>query len=106
VPGLPENVFKDQRDALYRQGGNSPIQGTNADITKLAMIQVQDILDTYKFRANLMIQIHDEIVLLAHKSQSSEVKRLVEESMLDAAKQVLKKVPVKVESYISDYWEK
>lgn len=105
-PGLPEKSFLAQRDALYRKGGNSPIQGTNADITKLAMIQIQDAIDTYKLRANLMVQVHDEIVLLAHKSHSLEVKRLVEQEMLDAAQQVLKKVPVKVESYVSEYWEK
>lgn len=104
--GVDEETFKNQAAAIRRQGGNAPIQGTNADITKLAMVNVQDDLQQYGYRAKIMIQVHDEIVLLAHKSNAESVKEVVKESMLKSAQEVLKLVPIKVDTYISEFWAK
>lgn len=92
--------------ALKREGSNAPIQGTNADITKIAMAELFDELRNYKHRANIIIAVHDEIVVLAHKTEAESVKYLVEATMLRSAQQVLKRVPVAVEAYIADYWKK
>jgi DNA polymerase I-like protein with 3'-5' exonuclease and polymerase domains len=104
--GVDEETFKIQSAAIRRQGGNAPIQGTNADITKLAMVNLNDDLREYNFRAKIMAQVHDEIVVLAHKNHAEAVKEVVQESMLRSAQGVLTKVPVKVDTYISDIWAK
>jgi DNA polymerase-1 len=103
---LDEKSYDLQVKALKRKGANSPIQGTNADITKLAMLNVQEELQEGGYQANIIIQVHDEIVLLAHKRQATYVKDIVVKAMQDAAASVLKKVPVKTDAYIADVWQK
>ena len=92
--------------SLKRQGANAPIQGTSADITKLAMLNLHKDLQQYAFRAKIIIQVHDEIVVLAHNRHAEAVKEVVEESMLKSAGEILKRVPVKVDTTISDVWKK
>jgi DNA polymerase-1 len=101
-----DEFFNRQIGATKRKAANSPIQGTSADITKLAMLNVYHDLSKYNFRAKMIIQVHDEIVVLAHKDQAEAINSIVVESMTDAAEEVLKKVPVKVDSTIGDVWAK
>lgn len=103
---LTDKEWDEQSAAIRRKGANSPIQGTNADITKLAMLNLHQDLRDYGYMADLVIQVHDEIVVLAHKRQAETVKLLVEESMMKSAQILLKNVPVKVDAYISDIWKK
>lgn len=103
---LNSNDYSMQVSAIKRKGANSPIQGTNADITKLAMLNVQTELEDVGYRANIIIQVHDEIVVLAHKRQAEAVKNMVVDEMKKAASVFLKKVPVKADAYVSDVWEK
>lgn len=103
---LSEEDFNNQVASIKRQGANSPIQGTNADITKFAMINLHNELQDYGLRADIINQVHDEIVLLAHKSQVEEVKRLVIDSMVKSGEQLIHKVPVKVDVYASEIWAK
>jgi DNA polymerase I-like protein with 3'-5' exonuclease and polymerase domains len=91
---------------IKRQGANSPIQGTNADITKLALIDLHKVLKENHFRAQIILQVHDEIVVLAHKTQAEAVKEIVVDSMTQSAQTLLKTVPVKADAYISDMWKK
>lgn len=104
------NIDREEYDrqvaGIKRQGANTPIQGTNADITKLAMVRLHNELKDYNFRANIILQVHDEIVVLAHKSQIDPVKQVIEESMVNAAKQILTTIPVKVDTYVSSVWKK
>ena len=103
---LNKNDYAMQTSAIKRKGANSPIQGTNADITKLAMLNVQEELQNGGYQANIIIQVHDEIVVLAHKRQKEEVKGVVVEEMQKAASVFLKKVPVRTDAYISEVWSK
>lgn len=103
---LTEKEYEQQVAAIKRKGSNTPIQGTNADITKLAMLNVYNNLKDGGYRAKIIIQVHDEIVVLAHQRQKEEVKSVILDSMLESAQQVLKRVPVKADAYISDYWKK
>jgi DNA polymerase-1 len=103
---LDKNDYDMQVSAIKRKGANSPIQGTNADITKVAMLNVQEELQEGGYQANIIIQVHDEIVVLAHKRQAESVKNVVVEAMKNAATMFLKKVPVKADAYISDVWVK
>lgn len=104
--GLSEKEYAGQVGAIKRKGANSPIQGTNADITKLAMLNVQQELEDGGYQANIIIQVHDEIVVLAHKRQAEAVKNVVIQAMQDAARSVIKSVPVRTDAYVSDIWQK
>lgn len=103
---MTDEEFDNQVAAIKRRGGNTPIQGTSADITKLAMIEVYNDLMDYNYKADLILQVHDELVVLAHKRQAEDVKRIVEESMVRAAKTLLINTPVKVDTHVSDIWQK
>lgn len=106
VDGLPESERDRQISHIKRQGANSPIQGTNADITKLAMNNLHEDLTLNGYSAKIILQVHDEIVVLAHKRAAEPVKELVKESMTKSAQVYIKSVPVVVDAYISDIWKK
>ena len=65
---------------------NSPIQGTAADIMKLAMIRVHDALAKKGLKSRMLVQVHDEILLEVPLSEADEVRNLVKEAMEGAAK--------------------
>lgn len=103
---LSTDAFRGQIEAIKRQGANMPIQGTNADITKMAMIQLHEELRDYGYRGNIILQVHDEIVVLAHKSQAEAIQPLLVNAMVEAGQKLLPTIPVVVDSYISNYWQK
>lgn len=103
---MSEKEYDNEVASLKRKGANSPIQGTNADITKLAMVAVYNELKDAGYKSDMIIQVHDEIVVLARKDQAESVKEVVEGAMIRAASEIITKVPIKVESYISDAWKK
>jgi len=103
---MSQEDYDKQVGAIKRRGANSPIQGTNADITKLAMLNVHNNLEEGGFNAKIILQVHDEIVVLAHKRQAEQVKQVIVDSMNESASLVLKIVPVKVDGYVSEIWKK
>jgi DNA polymerase I len=60
---------------------NSPIQGTAADIIKLAMINIQRILHERKLDSKMILQVHDELIFDCKSSELEEMKVLVQEQM-------------------------
>ncbi len=84
-----------------RMAMNTPIQGTAADLVKLAMIELDEALRRGKFRSKLIIQVHDELVLDCPKSEAREVEKLVVEVMEGAMKLT---VPLRVNASIGDNW--
>ena len=80
---------------------NSPIQGTAADIIKIAMIKVDEALKTSGIDARLILQVHDELLVEAKKEQSQEVLRILVECMENA---VNFSVPLDVEANIGTTW--
>ena len=67
-----------------RAAANSPIQGSSADIIKIAMIKLQDILQDY--RARLLLQVHDELVLEVPPEEWSQLQPIIKSTMEDAVK--------------------
>jgi DNA polymerase-1 len=93
---------------IQRAGQNTPIQGSNADMTKLAMILVYDYIrvNNLKNKIKLILTIHDEIQTECLEDISSEWALKMSELMKDAAKVILKKVPMSVDCTINEWWKK
>lgn len=90
-----------QRSALEREAINMPIQGTAADIMKIAMIRLHRALAERKLRSRMLLQVHDELVLEAPEDELAEVVKLTREVMCQA---FTLKVPLEVEVEVGDNW--
>jgi DNA polymerase I len=80
---------------------NMPIQGTAADMIKLAMIKIHKELNKRKTKTKMVLQVHDELLFDAHKDEVDELRPLIKELM---EKALPLKVPVVVDSGIGDNW--
>lgn len=80
---------------------NAPIQGSAADLIKLAMINIQAELKNRKLKSKMLLQVHDELVFDVEKSEKQEVKDLVEEYM---SKAIEMKVPLILETGFGNNW--
>jgi DNA polymerase I len=89
------------RNNAERMAMNSPIQGTAADLMKLAMIELDRALEQGGFQSKLIIQVHDEVVLDCPKKEAPEVRKLLETVMENA---MSISVPLRVNSATADNW--
>ena len=88
-------------NAAARLAMNSPIQGTAADMLKLAMIKVHQALSEGGFRTKMLLTVHDEIVFDMHKSEQDTVMPVIEQAMKTALPMT---VPVVVELGTGENW--
>jgi DNA polymerase-1 len=100
---LPEIHSKNAnlRSNAERQAINMPIQGTAADMIKLAMIGIQRELESRKLRSTMLLQVHDELVFEIHTKEEREMREVVEENMKNALKLG---VPIEVEIGVGKNW--
>jgi DNA polymerase I len=91
-----------RRQAAERAAINAPMQGTAADLIKLAMVAVQNWLDEKKLKSLLIMQVHDELVLEVPEKELDEVKEKVRELMQDVAKL---EVPLIVDVGVGENWD-
>lgn len=75
-----------QRAAGERAALNSPIQGTAADIIKIAMIKVYNALKEEKMKSKLVLQIHDELIIDCYNDEKEKVKELLQKQMENAVR--------------------
>ena len=80
---------------------NTPIQGSAADLIKLAMVKIEKKLEESGLRAKMILQVHDELVFECPKTEVEEVQRMIEEAMEQA---FLLKVPLKVDVGEGQNW--
>ena len=80
---------------------NTPIQGSAADIIKVAMIRMQKALDEAGLQAKMLLQVHDELIFEAPEEEIVQLSELVPKVM-DSA--VHLDVPLKVESHYGPTW--
>lgn len=85
IPELKSKVFM-QREFGKRTALNAPIQGTSADIIKVAMIQLQKYLKENNKKTKLILQVHDELILEVSEDELEEMKILVPKIMNEAFK--------------------
>jgi DNA polymerase-1 len=89
------------RGFAERNAVNAPIQGSAADIVKLAMVAVSKAMKEAKVRSKMILQVHDELVFDVHKDEQKIMKALVKEAMENA---VSLSVPMEVEMELADNW--
>ena len=80
---------------------NSPIQGTAADMLKLAMIKVKQALVAGNFKTKMLLTVHDELVFDMHKSEQETVIPVIVEAMSTALPM---EVPILVEAGVGANW--
>jgi DNA polymerase I len=91
------------RGFAERNAINSPIQGTAADMIKLAMIDVHREFQKHHFKSKMILQVHDELVFDAHKSEVEIIKPIILNSMKNAM-MLPNDVPVEAELGVGDNW--
>lgn len=89
-------------EAAKRVAINSPIQGTSADMIKLAMIQIQNKIKKESFRSKLILQVHDELVFEVDPKEKKEFYQMAKEEMESAMKL---KVPIVAQGKFGGNWD-
>ena len=84
-----------------RAAMNMPLQGSSADIIKIAMINVDKALKDGGFEAKLVLQVHDELIIDCPKKEAEKVKEILKDEM---EKAVVLKVPLTVEANVGKTW--
>ena len=87
---------KNLREHAMRLAINAPLQGTSADITKLAMVNFSKAIAKENFDAELVMQVHDELVVEAKQEDAVKVARLLQKTMVESGKSVIK-IPIVVD---------
>ena len=100
IPELKSNNYM-VRQFGARAAMNTPIQGTAADIMKIAMIKVYEKLEQENLQAKIILQIHDELLIECKIEEKEKVKQILKECMESAA---TLDVPLEVEVSEADNW--
>ncbi len=100
VPELESGNFM-QRSFGERVAMNAPIQGTAADIMKMAMIGVNRTLKEKEMKSRLVLQVHDELLIEAYKDEVDEVKAILKREMEQA---VTLRVPLDIDMHTGNSW--
>ena len=89
------------RARAEREAINMPIQGTASDIVKIAMLKVDDALRNAGLKAQMVMQVHDELLIEAPKKEAKQVAEILKREMESAVKL---DVPLTVEVGTGDNW--
>jgi DNA polymerase-1 len=100
IPEINSKIYM-QREFAKRMAMNAPIQGSAADIIKIAMINVDKALEDNGLKSRILVQVHDELVLEVTKGEEEIVQKIVRKSMEEACKL---KVPLEVSDSFGDNW--
>ena len=90
------------RQFAERMAVNTPIQGTAADLIKVAMINISNLFAKRRLRASMIMQVHDELVFESHHNETKEVTALVKKEMEEV---IALKVPLKVDIAYGRNWD-
>ena len=100
IPELKSNNYM-VRQFGTRVAMNTPIQGTAADIMKIAMIKVYNEIKNKKLKSKIVLQVHDEMMIEVPKEEIEEVKQILKKSMETATKL---KVPLIADISVANNW--
>jgi DNA-directed DNA polymerase len=91
------------REQAKRIAMNAPIQGTAADITKIAMVKIEERIKKEKLDAKILLQVHDEIIVECNNNIKEKVAKILKEEMEKAA---VLQVPLIADIRISEVMDK
>jgi len=100
IPELASNNFM-QRQFGERVAMNAPIQGSAADIMKIAMLHVMKRLDDENLKSKMLLQVHDELLIEAYADELDQVKQILSEEMVKAADL---KVQLEIDMHEGNNW--
>ena len=100
IPELKSNNYM-VRQFGSRVAMNTPIQGTAADIMKIAMVNLQKELEKRQMQTKIVLQVHDELILEAKIEEKEEAKQLLKQCMENA---ITLSVPLEVEVSEAQNW--
>src|SRR5690606_582959 len=89
------------RGHAERNAINAPIQGSAADIIKIAMINIYDEIETQQLKSKMLLQVHDELIFDVHLSELEKMQQIVKDKMENAVKL---SVPLDVEMNHAANW--
>ncbi|HWB62255.1 MAG TPA: DNA polymerase, partial [Chitinophagales bacterium] len=89
------------RSFAERNAINSPVQGSAADLIKLAMIDIHKEFEKLKLKSKMTLQVHDELVFDAHKDEVEIIKPIIYDKMVHAIKT---RVPIEAEIGTGENW--
>jgi DNA polymerase-1 len=89
------------RGNAERNAINAPLQGSAADIIKIAMVRIAEKMKTEKFHSKMILQVHDELIFEVEISELDKLKEMVLHEMSNAVKL---DIPLKVESGTGNNW--
>jgi len=90
------------RSNSERMAINTPIQGTAADMIKLAMIKIHSVFQKEQFKSKMIMQVHDELVFDVHNSELDILIPIIKKNMQEAIPEL--KVPILVEAGTGQNW--
>ena len=108
ILGRKREIFEINSKTSFRREGaeriaiNTPIQGSSADMIKLAMIRIYDAFQSKKLRSKMIMQVHDELVFEVHDEEKDEAASIVKDCMEHALEL---SVPVVVDLGWGKNWE-
>ena len=100
IPEISHSNFQ-VRNAAERMAINMPIQGTAADILKIAMIKIQSQITENKLNSKMLLQVHDELIFECPKDEISEIKNILNKLMTNSLELL---VPLKIEYKLGKEW--
>lgn len=104
-PDKSDPDFKKKISKIQREAKNHPIQGTNADAIKYALIYVQERMEREGIDGALILTVHDEIACEVRDDQADYMAEALSEEMIRAAELFVSKVPIKSDPFVGDVWE-
>ena len=89
------------RGGAERNAVNAPVQGSAADIIKLAMVNISDKINGRNFKSKMLVQVHDELIFEIYKPELEEMRKLIQQEMESAYSL---NVPLAVDIGLGDNW--
>ena len=106
-PGIDTRYDKKKElGTIERASKNTPIQGTGADMTKLALVLIRDYIRDNNLDVRVVMTVHDQIDTVCHKDFAEQWAENLRDLMEDAAKHILNTDLLKADPNITDKWEK
>lgn len=100
IPTINDKNFM-VREQAKRFAMNSPIQGSGADILKLAMVKVDQLMKEKNLKSEMILQVHDELIFDVYKEELDDMMKIIKSAMVEAFKM---DVPLKVDGAYASNW--